>query len=29
VAGLNIGDGNELSISHGGKTLRFTLGTSY
>jgi hypothetical protein len=29
VAGLNISDGNELSISHGGKTLRFTLGTSY
>ena len=28
-AGLNIGDGNELSLSHGGKTLRFTLGTSY
>ena len=29
VAGLNVGEGNELSISHGGKTLRFTLGTSY
>jgi hypothetical protein len=29
VAGLNVGEGNELSISHGGKTQRFTLGTSY
>jgi hypothetical protein len=29
VAGLTVGAGNELSISHGGKTLRFTLGTSY
>lgn len=29
VAGLNVGAGNELSISHGGKTQRFTLGTSY
>jgi hypothetical protein len=29
VAGLNIGDRNELTIAHGGKTLRFTLGTSY
>jgi hypothetical protein len=29
VAGLDIGEGNELSISHGGKTQRFTLGTSY
>ena len=29
VAGLNIGDGNQLSISHGSKTLRFTLGTNY
>jgi hypothetical protein len=29
VAGLSIGNGNELSISHGNKTLRFTLGTSY
>ena len=29
VAGLNIGQGNELSIAHGNKTLRFTLGTSY
>ncbi|HEV8393028.1 MAG TPA: M28 family peptidase [Vicinamibacterales bacterium] len=29
VAGLNVGEGNELSIAHGGKTQRFTLGTSY
>ncbi|HET9272364.1 MAG TPA: hypothetical protein VFO31_29505, partial [Vicinamibacterales bacterium] len=29
VAGLNVGAGNELSISLGGKTLRFTLGASY
>jgi len=29
VAGLNIGEDNELSIAHGNKTLRFTLGTSY
>ncbi|HZI81207.1 MAG TPA: M28 family peptidase [Vicinamibacterales bacterium] len=29
VAGLSVGQGNELSISNGGKTLRFTLGTSY
>ena len=29
VAGLNVGAGNELFISVGGKTLRFTLGTSY
>src|SRR5687767_14346869 len=29
VAGLTVGEGNELSLSHGGRTLRFTLGTSY
>jgi hypothetical protein len=29
VAGLNVGDGNALTISHGNKTLRFTLGTTY
>jgi hypothetical protein len=29
VAGLTVGDGNTLSIAHGGRTLRFTLGTSY
>jgi hypothetical protein len=29
VAGLKVGQRNELSVSHGGRTLRFTLGTSY
>jgi hypothetical protein len=29
VAGLTVGDGNELSLVQGGKTVRFTLGTSY
>jgi hypothetical protein len=29
VAGLNVGDGNALTISHGNKTLRFTLGATY
>jgi hypothetical protein len=29
VAGLTIGEGNELTIAHGGKTNHFTLGTSY
>jgi hypothetical protein len=29
VAGLTVGEGNELSLVHGSKTLRFTLGTSY
>jgi len=29
VAGLTVGEGNELSLSQGGRTLRFVLGTSY
>src|SRR6185436_19926554 len=29
VAGLTVGEGNELSIAQGNRTIRFTLGTSY
>jgi hypothetical protein len=29
VAGLNVGEGNDLAITQAGKTIRFALGTSY